>query len=201
MHALWLEQRTVRLAVFSEPLAAALEIQRQMPLRPGERVLLVGAGRLGQLIARVLRLSGCELRVVARYQRQRALLEAVEVQWLDEAEVPARYFDRVVEASGSAAGFQLARTALRPCGTLVLKSTYRGRAEVDLSSLVVDEIRLQGSRCGPFPPALRLLEQGLVDPLPLIDAEFSLLDGPAALARAGKDGVLKVLLRCGDGNE
>ncbi len=188
-----------RVAVFTEPLAAALEIQRQMPIRPGERVLVVGAGRLGQLIARVLRLSGCALQVVARYPRQRALLEEVGVPWLDEADVPTRYFDRVVEAGAGPGGFQLARSAVRPGGTIVLKSTYRGRTELDCSSLVVDEIGLLGSRCGPFPPALRLLEQGLVDPRPLIDGEFRLLEGIAALARAGEPGVMKVLLDCGGG--
>ncbi len=188
-----------RVAVFTEPLAAALEIQRQMPIRPGERVLVVGAGRLGQLIARVLRLSGCGLQVVARYPRQRALLEEVGVPWLDEADVPTRYFDRVVEAGAGPGGFQLARSAVRPGGTIVLKSTYRGRTELDCSSLVVDEIGLLGSRCGPFAPALRLLEQGLVDPLSQIDGEFPLLEGTAALARAGEPGVMKVLLDCGGG--
>ncbi len=188
-----------RVAVFTEPLAAALEIQRRMPIRPDEGVLVVGAGRLGQLIARLLRLSGCKLWVVARHRAQRVLLETAGVRCLDEADVPRRHFDRVVEASGSHDGFLLARTAVRPGGTIMLKSTYRGGSEVDLSSLVVDEIGLLGSRCGPFPPALRLLEQGLVDPLPLIDEEFPLHGGAAALARAGEGGVLKVLLRCVDG--
>ncbi len=183
-------------AVFAEPLAAALEILQQVRIAPNDRVLLVGAGRLGQLIARVLRLGGCRLQVVARHPRQRHLLERAGIPWLDETEVSERLFDWVVEATGAPAGFHLARRALRPRGTLVLKSTYRGRVEVDFSSLVVDEITLVGSRCGPFAPALRLLEQGLVDPLPLIDGRFTLDDGETALARAAKPGVMKVLLDC-----
>jgi 2-desacetyl-2-hydroxyethyl bacteriochlorophyllide A dehydrogenase len=183
-------------AVFAEPLAAALEIMQQVRIAPAHRVLLVGAGRLGQLIARVLKLSGCQLQAVARHPRQRQLLERAGIPWLDEKEVPERAFDRVVEATGAPAGFVLARRALRPRGTLVLKSTYRGRMEVDLSSLVVDEITLLGSRCGPFAPALRLLEQGLVDPLPLIDGRFALEEGEAALARAAEPGAMKVLLDC-----
>jgi len=184
-------------AVFTEPLAAALEILEQVHIMPEHWVLLVGAGRLGQLIARVLKLTGCSLQVVARHPRQRLLLEGTGISWLDEGDVQERAFDLVVEASGSPSGFELARRALRPRGTLVLKSTFRGRVELDLSSLVVDEITLVGSRCGPFAPALRLLEQGLLDPLPLIDGRFTLDDAEAALARAGQPGVMKVLLECG----
>lgn len=182
-------------AVFTEPLAAALEILQQAALRPSDRVLLVGAGRLGQLIARVLKLSGCELQVVARHPGQRRLLERAGIPWLAEDRVPGRCFDRVVEATGAPGGFELARRAVRPRGLLILKSTCKGAMPVDLSQLVVDETTLMGSRCGPFAPALRLLEQGLVDPLPLIDGQFPLQDGEAALARAAEPGIHKVLLQ------
>jgi threonine dehydrogenase-like Zn-dependent dehydrogenase len=184
-------------AVFTELSAAALEIPRQLHLDPTERVLVVGAGRLGQLIARVLRLSGCDLAVVARHARQRALLEAAGVRWIDEASVPARAMDLVIEATGAPAGFALARAAVRPRGRLVLKSTYAGPVETDLSSLVVDEVAVIGSRCGPFPPALRLLAQGLLDPTPLIDARFPLDQALTALEHAGRPGAMKVLLDCG----
>ncbi len=183
-------------AVFAEPLAAAMEITRQVHLGPDQRVLLIGAGRLGQLIARVLRLSGCDLAVVARRERQRGLLNDAGIGWLAEDAVRPADFDVVIEASGSPDGFRLARRALRPAGTLVLKSTYPGEVAVDLSSLVVDEITLIGSRCGPFPAALRLLEQHLVDPTPLIDARFALDDAQAALEHAARPGVLKVLIDC-----
>ena len=181
-------------AVFTEPLAAALQITRQVHLGPAQRVLVVGAGRLGQLIARALRLTGCDLAVVARRERQRRLLTDAGLEWLAEDAVPAAAFDVVVEASGAPGGLALARSALRPRGTLVLKSTYAGEVAVDLASLVVDEITVVGSRCGPFPAALRLLAQGLVDPRPLIEARFTLAQADAALRRAAEPGVLKVLI-------
>ena len=183
-------------AVFTEPLAAALQIMRQVHIGPAARVLLVGAGRLGQLIARVLRLTGCDLTVVARRDRQHALLAAAGIHWLAEDSVPAAGFDIVVEASGAPSGLALARRAVRPGGTLVLKSSYAGEVPVDIASLVVDEITVIGSRCGPFPAALRLLALGLVDPTPLIEDRFPLSEAASALRRAAEPGVLKVLVDC-----
>ncbi|MFP4075760.1 MAG: MDR/zinc-dependent alcohol dehydrogenase-like family protein [Halochromatium sp.] len=183
-------------AVFTEPLAAALQIPQQVHIKPSQRVLVVGAGRLGQLIARVLALSGAELDVVARHAHQRQRLDGIATRCLGESEVAAGGYDLVVEASGAPGGFALARQALRPRGTLCLKSTYRGEVAVDLSSLVVDEIRVLGSRCGPFPAALRLLERQQVDPTPLIDARLPLSEGVQALQRAAEPGVLKVLIDC-----
>ncbi len=182
-------------AVFAEPLAAALEIQEQVAVRPGDRVLVVGAGRLGQLIAQTLALAGCDLAVVARHRGQKGLLAERGIPVAVEDELPARRFDLVVEATGSPSGFDLARRAVRPRGTLVLKSTYRGELGVDFSSLVVDEITLMGSRCGPFGAALRLLERKAVDPLGLIEAEFPLARGLEAFDQAARPGVLKVLVR------
>lgn len=182
-------------AVFTEPLAAALEIQQQRPIRPSERVLLIGAGRLGLLIAQTLRLTGADLRVVARHPLQRELLRQQKIAWIDEAEITPRRWDVVIEATGSPSGFDLARRALRPRGTLVLKSTYRGEITLNFSPLVVDEVTILGSRCGPFAPALRLLESGLVDPTPLIAAQFGLDEALTAFERAAQPGMLKVLLR------
>jgi len=181
-------------AVFTEPLAAALAILQQVAIHPDDRVLVVGAGRLGQLIARVLRLTGCDLSVVVRHQRQRELLAMANVASIAEDAVAERRSELVVEATGSPSGLALAKRAVRPRGTIVLKSTYKGCIEVDISALVVDEIRLVGSRCGPLPAALRLLERGLVDPLPLIEAHFPLQQGVEALRRAAEPGRLKVLL-------
>lgn len=181
-------------AVFTEPLAAALQIPQQLGIRPMQRVLVVGAGRLGQLIARVLLLNGCALKVVARHERQRALLEAAGIHWIPEDVVDARSADIVIEATGSPGGFALARRAIGPRGTICLKSTYRGTIEADFSSLVVDEITLVGSRCGPFPAALRLLESGLVDPRPLIDARLPLDQAQEALEMAAEPGTMKVLV-------
>jgi threonine dehydrogenase-like Zn-dependent dehydrogenase len=181
-------------AVFTEPLAAALEIQQQIMLRPADRVLLIGAGRLGLLIAQTLALTGCDLNVVVRHEHPRALLAARGIATLPESQIPARRFDLVVEASGSPAGFALARRAVRPRGLIVLKSTYAGELQVDFSALVVDEITLVGSRCGPFEPALRLLATRQVDPVALIEARYSLAEGLAAFKHAARPGGLKVLL-------
>lgn len=181
-------------AVFTEPLAAALNIQQHVRIRPTDRVLVLGAGRLGQLIAWTLRLTGCELFAVARHNNQRQRLAERHISWMAEQDVPTAFFDIAVEATGSPDGLFLARKAVRPQGTIVLKSTYRGEVAVNLSALVVDEITLVGSRCGPFQPALQLLENGQLDPRPLIDARYPLQDALAAFNRAARPGALKVLI-------
>jgi 2-desacetyl-2-hydroxyethyl bacteriochlorophyllide A dehydrogenase len=185
-------------AVFCEPLAAALRVVDLVPVGLKARVLVVGAGRLGQLIARVLRLGAVELAVVARHASQRRALAAAAIDWLDEADVSVGDWDLVVEATGAVGGFELARRAVRPGGAICLKSTYREPIALDAASLVVDEVRLVGSRCGPFTPALRLLAGGLVDPLPLIDDCLPLAEGVDALARAAEPGALKLLIAPGD---
>jgi threonine dehydrogenase-like Zn-dependent dehydrogenase len=182
------------MAVFTEPLAAALEIQQQIQIRPTDRVLLVGAGRLGQLIAQTLALTGCDLRVVARHSYQQEILSARNIGLITEENIQPRKWDIVVEATGSSDGFNLARRAIRPRGTMVLKSTYKGDMNVNFSSIVVDEINLIGSRCGPFEPALRLLEKREVDPRVLISDQYKLQDALKAFEKAAQPGVLKVLL-------
>ncbi len=182
------------MAVFTEPLAAALEIQQQIQVKPTDRVLLVGAGRLGQLIAQTLALTGCDLRVVARHAHQQDLLKRRGIRTIAEEEIQPWRWDLVVEATGSPSGFSLARRAIRPRGTLVLKSTYKGEMSANFSSLVVDEINLVGSRCGPFEPALRLMESRQVDPTVLIAEEFRLKAGLKAFEHAAQAGMLKVLI-------
>jgi 2-desacetyl-2-hydroxyethyl bacteriochlorophyllide A dehydrogenase len=182
-------------AVFTEPIAAAAEILAQVTIGPRDRALLVGAGRLGQLIAQVLQSSGADLRVVARHDRQKELLHARGIETLEADEVEPRRYDVVVEATGSPSGFETAAKALRPRGTLVLKSTYRGDITIALAPFVVDEITIVGSRCGPFEAALGYLEMGAVDPLPLIDATFPLDRAVEAMAAAARPGSMKVLIR------
>ena len=181
-------------AVFTEPLAAALEILDQVHLQPTSRVLVVGVGRLGQLIVRVLALTGAHVDVVARRERQRALLRRWHVDFRTAEEVPEGAYDVVVEATGNPEGFALARRALRPRGMLVLKSTYAGHLQVDFSRVVVDEQTLVGSRCGPFDAALRLWSRGLIDPRDLIEATYPLAQGEESFAHAAQPGVFKVLL-------
>jgi threonine dehydrogenase-like Zn-dependent dehydrogenase len=187
------------MAVFTEPLAAALEIQQQIQIKPTDRVLLVGAGRLGQLIAQTLALTGCDLHVVARHSYQQNILTARGVRLITEAEIQPRKWDIVVEATGSPDGFNLARKAIRPRGTLVMKSTYKGDMNVNFSSIVVDEITIIGSRCGPFGPALRLMEKREVDPSVLIAAQYKLGEAVKALDHAAQTGVLKVLIEKNQG--
>jgi threonine dehydrogenase-like Zn-dependent dehydrogenase len=182
------------MAVFTEPLAAALEIQEQIQLKPTDRVLLVGAGRLGQLVAQTLALTGCDLHVLVRHLYQKDMLRARGIRTTTEEEIQPRKWDIVVEATGSPAGFNIARKAIRPRGTLVMKSTYAGEMSVNFSSLVVDEIMVVGSRCGPFAPALRLLERREVDPIVLISAQYKLGEALKAFEHAAQPGVLKVLI-------
>jgi threonine dehydrogenase-like Zn-dependent dehydrogenase len=183
------------MAVFTEPLAAALEIQQQIQIKPTDRVLLAGAGRLGQLIAQTLALTGCDLHVVARHAHQQNLLNARRIRIIAEEDIQPWRWDVVVEATGSPGGFELARKAIRPRGILVMKSTYKGELSVNFSSIVVDEIQIVGSRCGPFEPALRLMASRQVDPTVLIAEEFKLQDVLKAFERAGETGVLKVLVQ------
>lgn len=182
-------------AVFTEPLAAALQIQEQRAITPTDKVLLIGAGKLGQLIARVVLLTGCRLSVLARHASQAVLVSRLGLELVEEENLEQRLFDTVIEASGSAQGLSIARKAVRPGGTIVLKSTYKGEASLDLAHFVVDEIKLLGSRCGPFGPALSLLEKGLVDPVPLIAETCSLTDVIEAFRSASRPGVLKILVR------
>jgi threonine dehydrogenase-like Zn-dependent dehydrogenase len=188
-------QMADEVAVFAEPLAAACEILSQVQVRPNDRVAVLGDGKLGLLIAQVLALTGCDLTVVGKHENKLSILAARGIGTQIGAQRSARSFDLVVECTGRAEGFQAARRLVRPRGTLVLKSTYPGSTAVDLSGLVVDEIRIVGSRCGPFPAALRLLSRGLVDVTPLIEAEYPLDDGLAAFEHAARPGALKVLVR------
>ncbi|MDJ0845877.1 MDR/zinc-dependent alcohol dehydrogenase-like family protein [Crocosphaera sp.] len=182
-------------ATFTEPLAAALEIQQQVDIDANQRVLLVGDGKLGQLVAQTLALTGCDLWVIGRHPEKLANLAARGIKTGLETDVNERSFDIAVDCTGNPQGFDLARRSLCPRGILVLKSTYAGKLTLDASALVVDEITVIGSRCGPFAPALKLLEQEQVDVQPLIQGRYPLEQGLQAFAAAQKRGVLKVLLK------
>lgn len=184
-------------ATFTEPVAAALEIQQQVPVRPDDRVLVVGDGKLGQLVAQTLALTGCELLVVGRHSNKLDCLTARGIKTGRGDAVTDRAFDLSVECTGNPEGFAIAHRALRPRGTLVLKSTYAGHLTFDVSSLVVDEITLIGSRCGPFPQALQLILQEKLDVKYLIHAHYPLDEAIAAFENAQQPGVLKVLLEIG----
>ncbi len=182
-------------AVFTEPLAAALRIREQIAVRPSARAAVVGPGRLGLLVAQVLALAGTEVTVLGRRAESLALPQQLGLATALVDEEKDDSFDLVVEATGNDAGFAHSLRLVRPRGTLVLKSTFAGQAHINLTKLVVSEITVVGSRCGPFAPALRLLASGAVQVRPLIEAEYPLADGLAAFEHAARPGVRKVLLR------
>lgn len=182
-------------AVFTEPLAAAVRIREQVHARPTQQTAVVGPGRLGMLVGQVLNLAGTGVTMLGRSAGSLRFPASLGLQTALAADAPARSFDLVVEATGNEAGFSQALRLIRPLGTLVLKSTFHGVPAIDLTSLVVNEITVIGSRCGPFAPALRLLAQRQVAVQPMIDAEYALQEGADALAHAARRGVRKVLLR------
>jgi threonine dehydrogenase-like Zn-dependent dehydrogenase len=182
------------LCVFTEPLASALEILNQAHLRPTDKVMLVGAGRLGQLIAQVFHLCPCNFWVVTRNPIKSQILEDRGIRTKSADEVSRGTMDLVIDATGTPEGFELSRLAVRPRGSIILKSTYAGLTELDLSSIVVDEVTIIGSRCGPFPPALKLLRTLKVDPTHLISSRYSLDESLLAFEQARSSGELKVLI-------
>lgn len=187
-------------AVFVEPLAAACEILEQVTVLPDDRLCVVGDGKLAQLIVRVLARQGGALTAIGKHEGnldrmagcgvRTLLLEAVE----QERKQLAGTFDIVVEATGSPSGFQTALMLVRPRGTLVLKSTYHDALCLDAAPLVVNEVRVVGSRCGPFPAALEKLRSREVEVTALISARYPLARGLDAFEQARKSGTLKVLV-------
>jgi 2-desacetyl-2-hydroxyethyl bacteriochlorophyllide A dehydrogenase len=184
-------------AVFTEPLAAALDIVERLAPKASSRVLVVGAGKLGQLVCRVLAASGAQVVAIGRNADKLARLDGVAESTVRAEDIEPRSFSMAVECTGNPAGLPIALGALKPQGTLVLKSTYPQALNIDMGPVVVDELRLVGSRCGPFDSALTMLEEQQVDVESLIDGRFALADGVEAFAYSRSPGVLKVLLEMG----
>ncbi|MDA0739996.1 MAG: alcohol dehydrogenase catalytic domain-containing protein [Nitrospirae bacterium] len=181
-------------AVFIEPLAAACQILEQVSIVPTDRVVVIGDGKLGLLCAQVLRTTNCQLTIIGRHQEKLALLKHHGIQTTVNVEDVSPGADIVIEATGSPDGLKLANQLLRPKGTLVLKSTYHGQTTFDFTSLVINEITIVGSRCGPFPQAIKLLQKNSVSVEPLIRVRYSINQGVEAIERAATSGTLKVLL-------
>ncbi len=181
-------------AVFVEPLAAAYGVLERCPVDPGDRIAIVGDGKLGLLCA--LALAPLRPLLVGKHPEKLAIARArgLETASIEDARRRGRAFDIAIEASGGASGFALALDLLRPQGALVLKSTFHGATPIDAARIVVEEIQVIGSRCGRFAPALRLLARGEVDVGPLISEVVSLDRAEDAMRRAATPGVLKVLL-------
>lgn len=186
---------TLYSAVFVEPLAACFRITEQLHVSPDLGVAVLGDGKLGLLAAQVMRLSGCRLLAVGRHQHKLKILDRLGIRTAMESDQDLdERFDMVIECTGRPQGFELARSLLDPAGILVQKSTYVENVTVDISKLVVDEIRVVGSRCGPFEPAIRALLRGLINVADLIDRRFPLEMGLQAFEYAVKEESLKVIL-------
>jgi threonine dehydrogenase-like Zn-dependent dehydrogenase len=134
------------------------------------------------------------LQVVARYPKQQVLLYKQGIDWIAETEIQAQYYDLVIEATGSESGFQTAINSIRPQGTIILKSTYKGDTQVNFSQIVVNEIQILGSRCGSFAPVLNLLAKQKIQPEILIDTQYCLKQGLNAFDMAQEKGIMKILL-------
>lgn len=182
-------------AVFTEPVAAAFQIPEQVTITSGDRVIVVGDGRLANLCAQVLSRLTDHLLVVGKHRDKLARLERLGIRGCLLDDRPRdRAADIVVECTGSDSGLPTALELVRPRGTIVLKTTIAGVSTLALAPVVVDEVTIVGSRCGPFGRALDALARGLVDVRTLIDDRFPLSDGVRALQRAAEPGVLKVLV-------
>jgi threonine dehydrogenase-like Zn-dependent dehydrogenase len=182
-------------AVFTEPLAAAYEILEQIQLNPGDEVLVIGDGKLGNLCAQVLARTGAKVTALGKHTDKLKLIKAAGVRTVLLQDWQSRTYDIVVEASGSAAGLELALAVVRPRGTLVLKSTIAGAHQVSLAPIVINEINVIGSRCGPFPHALEALTARRIAVTPLVEKIYALSDGVAAVAHAARAGARKILLQ------
>jgi len=182
-------------AVFTEPLAAAFEILEQAPVQPATEVVVLGDGKLGLLCAQVLHTTGARVTLVGKHDAKLEIVRKLGVRTVLLADWKTHQADMVVEATGSTTGLAVAIEAVRPRGILVLKSTVAQRHTLSLAPLVIHEVTVIGSRCGPFGPALRALAQKQITVSPLIDKIYPLAEGVAAMRHASRRGALKVLLR------
>jgi len=188
-------------ALFIEPLAAACQILEQIDIRQYPTTAVLGDGKLAQLIARVLKDAHLKVVMCGKHPSKLALARKAGIQTrrvrgdASDLKHAKEKFRLVVEATGSPSGLRLAQEMTEPRGTLLLKSTFHGAAPVETWPVVVKEITVVGSRCGPFDKAIRLLKNGKVDPTPLISREFPLREANRAIAHAQKRGVMKVAVR------
>lgn len=182
-------------AVFVEPLAAAFEITRRVHIKPGDKVCVLGDGKLGLLVAQVLSLTGCYLAVIGHYKDKLSILDSRGIETFNGSIADGKKFDFVVECTGSPCGLEEAYRIVNPGGSIIMKTTSAIRESINLNCVVIDEVSIIGSRCGPFAPALRTLAMKIVDVNPIISKTFSLEDGIEAFRYASKKGILKVIIK------
>ncbi len=183
-------------AVFVEPLAAALEINEQLHIKPMDRIIVLGDGKLGLTTALALNAQNLNVLLVGKHQNKLDIAKAQGVKTCLLVDLKQeKIYDIVVEATGSLSGFETAMALVRPRGVLVLKSTIAASKEFNLAPIVIDEITVLGSRCGQFPPALRMLERGAIDFKPLISATYSVDNAIEAFEKNKEKDTLKVLIK------
>ena len=182
-------------AVFVEPVAAAYQILRQQLVSPSDRVVILGDGRLGNLCAQVLHDFGCDVLMVGKHANKLQIISDFGIRTIQlEEATPARDCDVVVDCTGSPDGLSTALSFVKPWGTVILKTTVAGEQTLALAPIVIDEVKVVGSRCGPFNDAIMGLTRGKVKVEPLISGRFNLQDGVEALQHTASEPVLKLLI-------
>ncbi len=183
-------------AVFVEPLAAACEITEQLHIEPMKKVLVLGDGKLGLTTALALNAQNLDVLLVGKHQNKLDIAKAqgVKTELLSNF-TPEKIYDVVVEATGTASGFETSMTLTKPRGVLVLKSTVATGKELNLAPIVIDEITVLGSRCGQFPPALRLLKNNRIDFKPFISGIYSIDNAIEAFEANKQKDTLKILIK------
>ena len=181
-------------AVFVEPLAAACEILEQLHIEPTAKVLVLGDGKLGLTTALTLNAHNLDVLLVGKHQNKLDIAKAQGVKTELLENFNPRKFDVVIEATGSASGFEMSMSLTKPRGVLVLKSTVASGKELNLAPIVIDEITVLGSRCGQFGPALRLLENKRIDFTPFITKTYSIDDALEAFEANKSKESLKILI-------
>ena len=183
-------------AIFAEPLAAAIQVTRQVKVEPRMNIAVLGTGRLGLLVAQVLARTGCKLTAIGRNPTTLAMMDKKRIRNAAVADLNQwGAFDVVVDCTGTPEGLPLALRLTRPRGTIVMKTTCAGRANADLTPLVVNEVSLVGSRCGPMRDALNMLARKEIDVTSMITRQMPLSEGAAALALASEPGHIKIILK------
>jgi len=171
-----------------------LDILEQIEIGVKDSVLVLGDGKLGLLVAQAMKMKTDRVFCLGRYLRKLEILKAKHIKTFLKSQKIEGIFDIVIEATGDKGGIEQALSAVKPKGRIILKSTYHQKASLDMSKIVVDEINLLGSRCGPFPKAISLLERKLIDVIDMVDGDFPLDDAVKAFALAMKPGTMKVLI-------
>jgi len=182
-------------AVFVEPLAAAIQVLRQVQIDNRTKVAVLGDGRLGQLVAQVVKTLCPGVLLIGRHPAKLAIAERVGIQTKLDADVhPRRDQDVVIDCTGRAEGLERAIALVRPRGTLVMKTTVAAGKPLNLSPVVVDEITLLGSRCGPFRDAIAMLATRQVDVSGLVSRRMKLADAEGVFAGNLPAEVVKIVL-------